>query len=164
MAKPHSNIDHLHLRLLCVGHYASLHRNRTLSQLSAFDFIVTVALGSTLSSALLNKNVALADGILAFALLIGLQFGISWLGSRSSRFQNLIRTEPFLLFYQGQFLKKKMRAHRITENELLQIVRSKGIGDLNEVDAIILESNGTFSVIKKATTGETSSLRNLKTN
>lgn len=53
---------------------------RSLSKMNAFDFIITVALGSTLATVLLNKSVALADGVLAFALLIGLQYIITfWL-------------------------------------------------------------------------------------
>ena len=52
---------------------------RTLSKMNAFDLVVTVALGSTLATVLLSKNVALANGVLAFALLIGLQFAITWL-------------------------------------------------------------------------------------
>jgi len=48
--------------------------NRTLSKLNAFDFVVTVALGSTLATVLLSKDVSLAEGVLAFAVLIGLQF------------------------------------------------------------------------------------------
>lgn len=39
---------------------------RTLSKMNAFDFIVTIALGSTLATVMLNKNVALIDGVLAF--------------------------------------------------------------------------------------------------
>jgi uncharacterized membrane protein YcaP (DUF421 family) len=51
---------------------------RTLSKLNAFDLVVTVALGSTLATVLLTKDVALADGALAFALLIALQFVVTW--------------------------------------------------------------------------------------
>jgi uncharacterized membrane protein YcaP (DUF421 family) len=57
---------------------------RTLSKMNAFDFVVTVALGSTLAAVFLSKNVALAEGVLAFALLIGLQFVITWLSVRSA--------------------------------------------------------------------------------
>ena len=46
---------------------------RTLTKLNAFDLVVTVALGSTLATVLLSKNVALAEGVLAVALLISLQ-------------------------------------------------------------------------------------------
>jgi uncharacterized membrane protein YcaP (DUF421 family) len=38
---------------------------RTLSKLNAFDLVVTVALGSTLATVLLSKDVALAEGLLA---------------------------------------------------------------------------------------------------
>ena len=50
---------------------------RTLAKFNAFDFVVTVALGSTLATILLNNSIALAEGILALALLIGLQYVIS---------------------------------------------------------------------------------------
>ena len=55
---------------------------RTLSKMNAFDFIVTIALGSILATVLLNKSVALADGVLAFLLLIFLQYIITWLSVR----------------------------------------------------------------------------------
>lgn len=67
---------------------------RTLAKLSAFDFVITVALGSTLATVLLSKSVALAEGVTAMALLIGLQYGVASLVSRSSRFRNLSRRVP----------------------------------------------------------------------
>ena len=51
---------------------------RTLSKLNAFDLVVTVALGSILATVLLSSEVSLARGILAFALLILLQFMVTW--------------------------------------------------------------------------------------
>jgi uncharacterized membrane protein YcaP (DUF421 family) len=50
---------------------------RTLSKMNAFDLIVTVALGSTLATILLDRELPLAEGMLAFALLIGLQFVVT---------------------------------------------------------------------------------------
>ena len=69
------------LRVMVVGvaAYAALvallraSGKRTLAKLNAFDFVVTVALGSTLATVLLSKDVALAEGLRAFALLTGLQ-------------------------------------------------------------------------------------------
>ena len=55
----------------------------TLAKMNAFDLIVTVALGSTLATILLNKQVALAEGALALLLLIALQFCITWIASGS---------------------------------------------------------------------------------
>lgn len=55
---------------------------RSLSQMNAFDLFVTVSLGSTLATVLLSKSVALAEGIAALALLLFLQFSITWLSVR----------------------------------------------------------------------------------
>lgn len=135
--------------------------NRTLSQLNAFDLIVTVALGSTLATVILNKNVALADGLLALAMLIGLQLGISLLSVHIKRSRKLIKTEPFLLFFRGSYLKDALVRHRITEDEILQVARSSGIANLEDVEAIVLETNGQFSVIKKGSEGGPSTLENV---
>lgn len=58
---------------------------RTLAKLSAFDFVVTIALGSSLSTLLLSEDVALAEGVTAMGLLVVLQFAVAWLIARSRR-------------------------------------------------------------------------------
>lgn len=137
--------------------------NKTLSQLNAFDLIVTVALGSTLATVILNKSVALADGVLALFLLIILQFFISRLAKKSDVVEKVIKTEPRLLYFQGSYLKEAMDESRVTRDEVLQVIRSKGIGDPKEVDAVVLETNGKFSVIKKLK-DEEKVLQNVKRN
>lgn len=62
---------------------------RTLSKMKAFDFVVTVALGSTLATVLLSKDVALAEGVAAFTLLVLLQYFVTFASVRSSRFRGL---------------------------------------------------------------------------
>ncbi len=120
---------------------------RTLTKLNAFDLVVTVALGSTLATVLLSKSVALAEGILALALLIGLQYGITWLSVRSGRFQALIKSEPTLIFHRGRFLQGAMRDQRITREEMLAAMRASGVADQATIEAVILETDGTISVV-----------------
>ena len=64
---------------------------RTLSKLNAFDLVVTVALGSTLATVILSKDIALADGLLALGLLIGLQYAVAWLSVRATIFRRLLK-------------------------------------------------------------------------
>ncbi len=130
--------------------------------MNAFDFIVTIALGSTLATVLLSKDVALADGLLAFALLIFLQFAITWLSVRSQAFSNLIKAEPRMLLYQGNFLKEAMRKERVTEEEILAALREKGISDAKGVEAVVLETEGNLSVIQKASNPSQSTMQNVK--
>jgi uncharacterized membrane protein YcaP (DUF421 family) len=122
---------------------------RTLTKLNAFDLVVTVALGSTLATVLLSKDVSLAEGILALALLIALQFGITWLSVRSPRFQAFIKAEPKLLLHQGHFLDRALRSERITREEVLAAMRADGAADLSEVAAVVLETDGTISVLSR---------------
>jgi uncharacterized membrane protein YcaP (DUF421 family) len=76
--------------------------------MNAFDFIVTVALGSTLATVMLSKDVALVDGILAFFLLIFLQFIITRASVRSQTISNLVKSSPSLLVYEDVILQKTM--------------------------------------------------------
>jgi uncharacterized membrane protein YcaP (DUF421 family) len=125
---------------------------RTLSKLNAFDLVVTVALGSTLATVLLSKSVALAEGALALGLLIFLQYAIAWLSVRSARFQALIKAEPTLLLHRGQFLEGALRSERITREEILAALRASGAAEPAAVAAVVLETDGSLSVIARADT------------
>ena len=91
---------------------------RTLSKMNAFDLIVTVALGSTLATVLLAKDIALAEGALAFALLIGLQFAVTWSSVRARWVRRLATGEARMLLYSGEVLPAALRQARVTEDEL----------------------------------------------
>jgi len=121
---------------------------RTLAKFNAFDFVVTVAIGSTLATILLNNSIALAEGVLALALLIGLQFAISWLSVRAAWFQRLIKSEPTLLVHRGEILKGALKAQRLSQDEVLAAVRAAGHSRLDAVAAVVLETDGTISIVE----------------
>lgn len=121
---------------------------RTLSKLNAFDLVVTVALGSTLSAILLQESIALAEGATALGLLILLQYLVTFASVRSNNVAKLIRSEPTLLVRSGSFCHDAMMRQRITEDEIMSAVRSNGSQGLDEVEAVVLESDGTLSIIK----------------
>ena len=136
---------------------------RTLSKMNAFDLVVTVALGSTLATILLSKDVALAQGVLAFALLIGLQFAITWSSTRTGWVRRLVTGEPSLLLYRGTYLPKALRRERVTEEDIRAAVRSAGLAALEDAEAVVLETDGSFSVVQKNRGNGASSLEDLDT-
>jgi uncharacterized membrane protein YcaP (DUF421 family) len=123
--------------------------NRTLSKLNAFDFVVTVGLGSTLATILLNKDVVLVEGIVAFSVLVGLQYAVSWTSVRWSFFSKLVTSEPILVVHRGQFLRDAMRRARIMEAEILAVLRGQGVARIEDVHTVVLESDGSLSVVAK---------------
>jgi len=135
---------------------------RTLAKMNAFDLVVTVAIGSTLATIVLSKSVALAEGLLALALLIGMQFAISWSSTRMPWLRRVVTGEPRLLFCDGTMLDEALRDARVTREEVRAAVRSAGIGALGEVAAVVLETDGSFSVIAGQPGAALSSLDGVK--
>lgn len=134
---------------------------RTLSKMNAFDLVVTVSLGSALATVLLSKSVALAEGVLAFALLVLLQWSVAWLSCRSDRFLKIIKAEPALLFFDGRMLSDALRRERVAPEEILAAVRSSGLPDPKQVWAVVLETDGKFSILSRPDGGRAEAMRNV---
>lgn len=155
---------HALLRIFVVGicSYIALvvllrvYGKRSLAKMNAFDFVVTVALGSTLATILLSKDVVLAEGVLAFVLLLSLQFAVTWLSLRVGVVRRLVKSEPRLLFYNGTFMHRAMAQERVAEGEVRSAVREQGLGAMEDVEAVVLETSGTISAIRKANAGSSS--------
>lgn len=121
---------------------------RTLTKMNAFDFVITVALGSTLAAVCLNKDIALVDGMTCFFLLIFLQFILTWLSVRNKRIKNIITSSPSMLVYNGEILRDVMKRERITIEEIKMAARNQGIEDISKVGILILETTGEISIIE----------------
>jgi uncharacterized membrane protein YcaP (DUF421 family) len=122
---------------------------RTLSKMNAFDFVVTVALGSTLATVLTSKQVPLVDGVVALALLVALQYAVAWGSSRWTAMDRAVKSEPRVVFHRGRFLRRAMRAERLTESEIVSAMRKASVASADEVEAVILESSGDLSVVRR---------------
>jgi uncharacterized membrane protein YcaP (DUF421 family) len=120
---------------------------RTLGRMNAFDLVVTVALGSAFATVVLDKSVPLAEGVLAFAVLIALQYVITWLSVRSRRVRSLVKSEPTLLVSDGAYLDNAMDAQRVTREEIEAALREQGVSGIESVACVVLETEGSLSVV-----------------
>ena len=135
---------------------------RTLSKMNAFDLVITVALGSTFATILLNQDVSLTQGVFALALLIGLQYIVTWSSVRIAWVRRMVTGEPALLFYRGHFLGDALRAARVTEDEVRAAMRSSGSVAIERIEAVVLETDGSFSVIQSGADAQSSALAGVK--
>ncbi|MEX1093922.1 MAG: YetF domain-containing protein, partial [Acidimicrobiia bacterium] len=119
-----------------------------LSKMNAFDFVVTIALGSLFATVIINQEVTLAEGAASFAVLVVAQFAITFISVRSDRFERFLKAEPTLLYRNGEMLSESLRRVRVTEREVETIARRRGLPNLDTVSAVILEADGSFSVIE----------------
>lgn len=122
---------------------------RTLLKMNAFDFIITVSLGAVFGNMLINYDDNLFQGLYVISLLLLFQFFSSLLSSRYPLFSTLLKANPTLLFYEGTYYEAILKKERIPKSEVLQAMREQGIGRIEEVGAVILETDGTISVLHK---------------
>ena len=134
---------------------------RTLAKMNAFDLVVTVALGSTLATILLSNSVALAEGVVGLALLVVLQIVVAWGASHYKAVGRLVKSEPRLLLHRGSLLEEALLQERIAPDEVAAAIRASGHADLARIDAVVLETDGSFSVIADAPAGACSALENV---
>lgn len=135
---------------------------RTLSKWNSFDFVVTIAFGSILASALLSDKTRFTQAMVAIGILVLLQFVITWLAVRSGAIQTLIKSEPSLLLFKGKLIDKTLQKQRVAEGEVLAAIRLSGHSSLDSVDAVILETDGSFSVIEEVDIENASALKDVR--
>jgi uncharacterized membrane protein YcaP (DUF421 family) len=121
---------------------------RALSKMNAFDIVVTVAVGSAFASAVMSKQVTLLDGIVAFVLLLSLQRLFAALSTHLGWFGRYLKAQPLLLIYRGVILWNEAKKEQLGELEILGGLRSQGVAAIEDVLAMVLEPDGTFSVVK----------------
>lgn len=148
--------------MLSLGAYASLvlllrlSGKRTLAKMNAFDLVVTVALGSIVATTLLSSDVTLAQGVLALAALVLLQYAIAWTAVRFAPVERLAKSEPAVLLRDGRLLELTMKRERITADEVRSALRNAGLGAHELAALVVLETDGSLSVVPKSAAGSRS--------
>jgi uncharacterized membrane protein YcaP (DUF421 family) len=131
---------------------------RTLAKLNAFDLVATVALGSTLATIFLSKDVSWVEGVAALFVLALLQFLVASATARLPAGRSVVTARPTLVLREGRMLEEALRQQRLTDAEVRQAIRSTGVGDVTAVAAVVLESDGSLSVIQRDSAGDGSAL------
>ena len=67
-----------------------------------------------------------------------------------------------MLVYNGKFLDGNMASERIVKNEILSAIRHRGVQNIDEVHAVVLETDATFSVITKKEDNSSFTLSNVE--
>jgi uncharacterized membrane protein YcaP (DUF421 family) len=123
---------------------------RTLSKLNAFDFVFVVAVGSVFASTIISKDMTLIEGVASMTTLIVIQVTLAELAMRFPTVERIINGKPTLLFSRGKFIPRALKKERVTEEEVRGAIRAKGVNRVEDVDAVILENDGSLSVAWEA--------------
>lgn len=157
-----------HVVLVAILGYASLllmmriSGKRSLAKMNVFDFVVVVALGSILANAITMPTTSLADAAAGFAVLLGIKFLIALVTQNSSRLETIVNGRPTLLLHRGRVLQDQVDGERVTMEELRAAARAAGVGRFEDIDAIVLETHGQFTVLREVPRSGKSTLKDVK--
>ena len=123
---------------------------RTLAELSAFDVVVTVAIGSVVASTALPSNPSVADGIAVLATLLLLQVVVAAVRQRFPAAGRFLDVRPYVVASGSTVdVRRSPLTAQLTEDDVLSRLRLRGFFDLTAVDVVVLEANGEISVIPR---------------
>ena len=129
---------------------------RTLSKMSAFDFVVTLATGSLLATAAAASSLtAFVQAIIALTTLLAGQYLLALARQRSDIFRHAVENDPLLLMRDGDFIDSALRTSRVSRSDVLAKLRQADVDDPASVAAVILETTGDVSIL----TGDLSAAR-----
>jgi uncharacterized membrane protein YcaP (DUF421 family) len=120
---------------------------RTVAELSAFDVVVTVAIGSLVASTAASRDPSYAQGMTALVTLLALQVGIAAIRQRSATLRRVLDFEPETVVQGGRVdLPSGPLTSQMTREELQSMLREQGVFDLDEVSVVVVEPTGGLSV------------------
>ncbi|MEM7687489.1 MAG: YetF domain-containing protein [Pseudomonadota bacterium] len=121
---------------------------RSLSKMTNFDFVMTIALGSLLAGA--AQATAWSGFIQALIAMVALFIG-QWTSARlrkaSDTFEDFAQNDPVLLMRNGKMIENAMKETRVTQSDLVAKLREANALDFDQVRAVVLESTGDISVM-----------------
>ena len=121
---------------------------RSLSKMTNFDFVVTIASGSLLAGAVqATEWPAYAQALGALAALFALQFLVAKLRRSSESFEQAIQNGPIFLMWQGQFIEEALDTSRVARDDVVAKLREANVLEMSKVRAVVLETTGDISVL-----------------
>lgn len=136
------------IAVIALFFYLRLGSNRSVAPITVFDWIINVALGSTLAG-IINGN-SLVRGLIALATMLGFQYLTSHISSRyHQRFEWIFHAPPLVVAFRGDYLHTVMAKHRISDSDIDAALRQQGLINIKQIEVIIIEANGTFSVFSE---------------
>lgn len=124
--------------------------NRTVGQLSPFDFVLMVGIGDIVATIALEIDKSLFPGIEALVGLLLLQQMLGWLALKSLTLRKWFEGVPIELIEDGRLLKENFMKTHLNYDDLRQELHKLGMdmSNLKDIKLARLESCGEFTVVR----------------
>lgn len=124
--------------------------NRSVAQITTFDFILLLIVSEAISGVLVIEDYSVTNAFLVVITLVSLDIMMSLWKQRSPRVERILDGVPFTVIENGRPFKDRMTKERVDESDILAAARDKqGLERLDQVKHAIVEASGGISIVPK---------------
>ena len=128
---------------------------KELSQLSITDLVLILLISNAVQNAMFGPDSSLIGGLVAALTLFALNYIIKLVSYKSKSFSKILEGEPVMLVYKGFVKTENLQKQKLTIDELEAVVREHGIEKIEDAELVMLERDGSISVISKELKNQT---------
>ncbi len=126
-----------------------LGERRTLAEMSTFDFAVAVAVGSIIGRVSTARSPTYVQGLAALVTLLLTHHIITFGRARSEWVRRWVERPARVVLRDGEILASQLRSEHLTEEDLMRKLRERDVHALDEVELVVVEARGGFSVLRR---------------
>lgn len=119
---------------------------RGVKQLSIFEVVIIISLGSAAGDPMFYEDVGLLPAITVFVVILLMYRSVTWLLGKSKRFENFIEGKIQCIIEDGQFSLHSFEKEDLAQDEFFAELRLRAIEHLGQVKNAYIETNGAISV------------------
>ncbi len=122
---------------------------REMGQMTPFDLVIILLVANAVQNAMVGSDNSVPGGLIAAAVLFAGNYALAGARERFPWLRRTVEGSPTLLIRNGAFVKENLRHEGIEEDEVLMATREHGIGEIQEVQTAVLETDGSISIVPK---------------
>lgn len=119
---------------------------RGVKQMTLFEIVIILTLGSAAGDVALNEDSPLLPVIVTFVIIVGLYRLFTYLINKTPYLQSRLEGKPIVLIKEGQLHFDNATKQSFAYEEFVMELREKGVEHLGQVKLALLEIDGNLSV------------------
>lgn len=121
--------------------------NRQLSQMSFFDYVVGITIGSIAAEMATDLESDWYHAIIAMAVYALIEIVLTFISRKSKKVRKILNGEPILLMNKGGVIEENLKKARLTFDDLISEARVQGYFDIKDIAYAIMEDSGNISFL-----------------
>lgn len=122
---------------------------RQLSQLSFFEYIVGITIGSIVAEVVMGLERNIMHGLLGLVVFGGIPFLVGLISLKNKTFRDFVEGKGVVFIKNGKIMEDNLKKERYTTDELLELLRKKDVFQVSDVEFAVLEAAGDLSILLK---------------